>query len=82
MEFRKAFKVRELSNGLIEIEPVQIEPLYVLKKMAKLSYETATCPFHRFLVPFEVEAEMSDLSAYISQNRLCMDYVNGRLCDT
>lgn len=82
MKLKKVFKLNELGNGLIEIEPGQFEPLSVLKQMARLSYETAPCPFHHFIVPFEIESEMCDLSAYITQNRLQMDYVNGRLCDT
>lgn len=79
---KKPFKVKEIGNGLIEIEPGHIEPLQVLKQMARLSYETAFCPFHHFVVPFEIDSEMCDIPSYIIQDRLQMDYVNGRLCDT
>lgn len=72
----------ELLEGFVEIEFEGVEPLTVLEEIARISYETAPCPLHHFVVPFEIEATLSDLSNLIKDNSLCMDYVNGRLCGT
>ncbi len=75
-------KIRYLDEGFVEIEPQGISPLRVLEQIAIISYETADCPLHHFIMPFEIDPQLSDITGFVRNGSIQMDYVNGRLCST
>ena len=73
---------RRVDEDTIEIMLGELPSEKVLEEMARLSYETASSPFPRFIQPVEVPTPLVDFKSLITENGLRMDYLNGRLCST
>lgn len=62
--------------------PAPIAAERVLEEIARLSYELAETIPPWFVQPFDIPAHGVDFKAFIGEQGLQMDYVNGRLCST
>ncbi len=73
---------KRINEREIEITPGPQSIAVVLETIAKLSYVKAVPVQLGYLQPFKLPVDVINFSQFIHEDKLYMDYVNGRRCKT